>query len=111
MKKLFRIFCAILILSLPAFSEEEWTRFRGPNGSGIATSTNLPIEFGPEKNVVWKTILPPGHSSPVLTRSHIFVTAFDGTKLLIVCLDRKSGKIVWQRDVPRTHIGRLQNVN
>ncbi|MCI0660296.1 MAG: PQQ-binding-like beta-propeller repeat protein [Acidobacteria bacterium] len=111
MKKSFLLFCAILILSLPAFSEEEWTRFRGPNGSGITSSTNLPVEFGPEKNVVWKTTLPPGHSSPVLARSHIFVTAFDGAKLLIICLDRKSGKIVWQRDVPRTQVGRLQNVN
>jgi outer membrane protein assembly factor BamB len=104
-------FCLILLLSLSALADNEWTQFRGPNGTGISTATNLPIEFGPEKNVVWKTPLPSGHSSPVLTRNHIFVTAFDGNKLWVICLDRKSGKIAWQREVPRAHAGRLQNVN
>src|SRR5918992_2561270 len=56
---------------------EDWVQFRGPNGSGVSVSTGLPEEFGPEKNVVWKTALPPGHSSPVLTRDRIFVTAFE----------------------------------
>src|SRR4029079_16107906 len=54
---------------------EAWPQFRGPNGSGVSTSTNLPVEFGPQKNVIWKAELPPGHSSPVLTRDRIFITA------------------------------------
>ncbi|MDX6270956.1 MAG: hypothetical protein QOD28_2179, partial [Acidobacteriota bacterium] len=53
-------------------SAEDWPQFRGPNGSGVAESTGLPEVFGPEKNVVWKTPLPPGHSSPVLTRDRVF---------------------------------------
>ena len=44
----------------------------------------------------WKTPLPPGHSSPVLTDSHIFLTAHtpdkDAYKLLVIALDRKTGK-------------------
>ena len=55
---------------------EDWPQFRGPNGSGVSASTGLPEVFGPEKNVVWKTPLPPGHSSPVLTRDRVFVTAY-----------------------------------
>lgn len=117
---------------------EDWTQFRGPNGSGISISTDLPGEFGPQKNVVWKTALPPGHSSPVLTRDRIFVTAYEKVatsekqssstqknahavqaspiekenyKLLVIALDRATGKILWQREVPRTLKGRLQNVN
>jgi hypothetical protein len=31
---------------------ENWSRFRGPNGSGVSASTRVPVEFGPEKNVV-----------------------------------------------------------
>src|SRR5512144_2639905 len=54
----------------------EWSQFRGPNGTGVAETTGLPVEFGPKTNVVWKTDLPPGHSSPVLTRDRIFVTAY-----------------------------------
>ncbi len=56
---------------------EEWTQFRGPNGSGVSVTTGLPEQFGPEKNVIWKTPLPPGHSSPVLTHDRIFVTAYE----------------------------------
>jgi outer membrane protein assembly factor BamB len=90
---------------------DDWSRFRGPNGTGLSNTTNLPTEFGPEKNVVWKTALPPGHSSPVLTRSRIFVTAHEGNKLLVICLDRKTGKIVWQREAPRPRVDRLQKPN
>ena len=92
-------------------STEEWSQFRGPNGSGVSPTTGLPVEFGPNKNVVWKAPLPPGHSSPVLTRNRIFVTAHNGAKLLVIGLDRQSGKILWQREVPRLREGRLQNVN
>src|SRR6185503_6591248 len=103
-----------LFLTATAFAEE-WQQFRGPNGSGVSASVGLPEMFGPEKNVVWKTGLPPGHSSPVLTRNRIFVTAHtkekDTYKLLVICLDRATGKILWQREVPRTHSGRLQLVN
>ena len=104
---------------------EDWPQFRGPNGSGVSASSGLPEAFGPEKNVVWKTPLPPGHSSPVLTRDRVFVTAYaeekaadtkgnvggKSHKLLVICLDRQTGKTLWQREVPRTREGRLQNVN
>jgi outer membrane protein assembly factor BamB len=98
-------------------ADQEWTRFRGPNGSGVSTATNLPVEFGPGKNVVWKTPVPPGHSSPVLTSTRIFLTAHtkdkdkENYRLLVLCLDRQSGKLLWQREVPRARTGRLQNLN
>src|SRR4029078_3628743 len=68
---------ALLIIfgTLTIAYAEDWPQFRGPNGSGVSTSTNLPVEFGPQKNVIWKAELPPGHSSPVLTRDRIFITA------------------------------------
>jgi outer membrane protein assembly factor BamB len=107
------IFVALLIALVPltGVASDEWSQFRGPNGSGVSETKGLPTEFGPNKNVVWKTELPPGHSSPVLTRDRIFVTAHNNTKLLVICLDRQTGKILWQREVPRTREGRLQNVN
>jgi outer membrane protein assembly factor BamB len=102
-------------LALTTALAEEWSQFRGPNGTGVSPTTGLPQEFGPNKNVVWKTELPPGHSSPVLTRDRIFITAHTKEKqtykLLVICLDRATGKLLWQREVPRTRTGRLQNVN
>ncbi len=94
---------------------EDWSQFRGPNGSGVSSSTGLPVEFGRGKNLLWQTALPAGHSSPVLTRDRIFVTAHtnekENYKLLVMCLDRQTGKVLWQREVPRSRAGRLQNVN
>src|ERR1044071_3824085 len=100
----------LVLFSLTAVPADEWSQFRGPNGTGVSETKNLPTEFGPNKNVVWKTQLPAGHSSPVLTRDRIFVTAHSNDKLLVICLDRQTGKILWQREVPRAQTGRLQNV-
>ena len=80
-----------------ALAAADWTQFRGPNGSGISPSKGLPEHFDLQKNVVWRTELPPGHSSPVFTAGHIFVTAFEGKTLLTICLDRASGKIIYGR--------------
>src|SRR5688500_14202091 len=83
-------------------SAADWLQFRGPNAAGVSSTTGLPVEFGPNKNGVWKTPLPPGHSAPVLSEDRIFLTAFEGEKLLVLTLDRASGKLLWQREVPRT---------
>jgi hypothetical protein len=74
-----------------AFAAADWTQFRGPNGSGVSSSKDLPEHFDAQNNVVWRTALPLGHSSPVFTTDHIFVTAFEGKRLLTICLGRASG--------------------
>ena len=101
----------MVLLTLTGAVNDEWSQFRGPNGTGVSDTKGLPTEFGPQKNVLWKAELPPGHSSPVLTRDRIFVTAHNNDKLLVICLDRQTGKILWQREAPRLRAGRLQNVN
>jgi len=78
----------------------EWTRFRGPNGSGVAEGARLPVEIGADKPAVWKTAVPAGKSSPVVTASHIFLTAHEGGKMYTFALDRKSGQILWRRESP-----------
>ena len=108
-------FLAGFLCLTTAVAAEDWSQFRGPNGTGVSVTTGLPLEFGPDKNVVWKAPLPQGHSSPVLTRNRIFLTAYSGEKenhkLFVICLDRQTGKQIWQREVPRSRSGRLQNVN
>jgi len=128
--RVMRIFMSALVLSSllvhTASGSEEWTRFRGPNGTGVSGATNLPVEFGPETNVVWKTALPPGHSSPVLTEKYVFLTAYaressgqpdavplraKDYRLLVIALDRRTGAITWQREIQRVNKGRIGNVN
>src|SRR5690348_58337 len=64
----------------------DWPRFRGPNGAGVADTAGLPDKFGPDQNVFWKTSLPLGHSSPVLTSDRVFLTGVDHDKLYTFCL-------------------------
>ena len=94
---------ALLFLSLVCWGAEEWTRFRGPNGSGISNDTGFPVAFGKDENVLWRTPVRPGKSSPVLTNHHIFLTASDKGKLYTQCFERRSGKLLWERSVDRPH--------
>lgn len=107
--------CARILLGLTIFTfsllAEDWPQFRGPGGTGISSSTNLPVEFGPAKNVVWQTPLPGGHSSPVLAGQHIFLTAFEDKKLFTLCLDRASGKVLWRQEAPRDRFESYQPTN
>ncbi len=90
---------AIALASLPALAGDgNWPRFRGPAGSGVADTEKPPVEFGPEKNVLWKAAVPSGPSSPCIWGARIFLTAFDGGKLWTLCLDRATGKELWRRD-------------
>ncbi len=86
---------------LAATATNEWLRFRGPNGTGVAEGFTLPAEFGSKKNLVWKTSVPFARSSPVVTADRVFLTASEGDKLITLALNRKTGKILWQREVVR----------
>ena len=90
---------------------EDWDRFRGPNGSGIAQGAGYPTKFGPGRNVVWKASVRPGKSSPVLTDQHIFLTAFEDGKLFTQCFNRRSGKLVWERTEQREREADLHQLN
>ncbi len=102
---------ATLLLPAAFDAAAEWNRFRGPNGTGVSSDTSIPVEFGPETNVVWKTPLPDGNSSPVFGRESIFVTGFEGGKLFTIALDRKSGRIQWRQEIARTREGSLREPN
>lgn len=90
-----------LLLVTAMLAAADWPQFRGPNATGVSDETNLPVEFGPNRNVVWKTTVPPGHSSPVVAGDKIFLTAVEDEKLFTIALDRASGRILWRREAPR----------
>jgi outer membrane protein assembly factor BamB len=89
----------------------DWPQFRGRNAAGVADATNLPVQVGPEKNVVWKTALPPGWSSPAVAAGRIFLTAVENDKLLTIALDRENGRIRWRREAPRPRRQEMQETN
>jgi len=107
-----------------ALAAENWPQWRGPHGQGISTETQLPADWGPNRNVAWKTPLPHGYSSPIVWEDRIFLTtALEGEvvpgvipesvrieqphpdsvagdrkhTLKVLALDAKSGRVVWEQ--------------
>jgi outer membrane protein assembly factor BamB len=79
---------------------QEWTRFRGPNGTGVSTATTIPANWT-AADYRWQTKLPgKGHSSPVIWGDRLFVLSADATsaRRYVLCLDTDTGKILWQKD-------------
>jgi outer membrane protein assembly factor BamB len=101
----------LLVANCRSAISGDWPRFRGPNGSGVSDVAGLPVEFGPNNNVEWKVTLAPGHSSPIVGRNQIFLTAHDGDNLVTVCIERNSGKVLWQAKITRPRVGRLNELN
>ena len=84
--------------------ENEWTRFRGPNGSGISGAQSIPVKWT-AKEYNWTIELPgDGSSSPVVWKEKLFVTCNDRKKSIrsVVCVNANDGKILWHRDSPYT---------
>lgn len=111
-----RLSCLLLLSSTLTASAADWLRFRGPNGSGIAPDDKLvPVTWSATQNLKWRTALPgPGSSSPIVVGDRIFVTCWTGyategpqasgdiSALMrhLICVDRATGKILWDRAVP-----------
>ena len=123
MHRLLAIFIAVCAVG----AEARWPQFRGPGASGIGTGSP-PLEWNGEsgKNVLWKTEIPGlGHSSPVIWGDRIYVTSSvpasgvpavklglygniepvegEGEQSFnLYCIDRKTGRILWQRTAAQT---------
>lgn len=102
------IHTCLLVLGVAALAAhsralgENWPGWRGPRGDGTSLETGIPTQWSGTDHVVWKTPIPgSGYSSPVVWGDRIFLTtALVGTQdRVLLGLDRKSGKILWQRTV------------
>lgn len=121
----------LLTLSSIAHSFENWPQFRGPNSTGAGEDNPaLPEVWSATRNVVWETEIPGlGWSCPVVWGDKVFLTsvvsegrveepkkglyfggergdATDEHQWMVFCLDRETGKILWEktphRGVPQT---------
>jgi hypothetical protein len=118
----------LALLLSNVISADNWPQFRGPD-QGRAPEANLPVSWSATENVLWKTPLPgPGHSSPIIWGDRIFLTAFEPAstgmmasimsqlgsregRLLVLALDKGTGRILWEREVPVDSMGTLHNTN
>ncbi len=78
---------------------QEWTRFRGPNGTGISEAKDVPVAWT-EQDFRWRVGLPgDGHSQPVIWGERLFLTVAraDGRERSLVCLRKSDGKELWAK--------------
>ncbi|NND98541.1 MAG: PQQ-binding-like beta-propeller repeat protein, partial [Pirellulaceae bacterium] len=93
---------------------ENWTRFRGANGQGVSSETDLPVTWSATENITWKTPLPgTGWSSPVVWGNRVFVTTAteNGVSCRVISIDRDSGKVLWNTEVHRQSPGPMREQN
>jgi outer membrane protein assembly factor BamB len=101
---------ALATLVASGVSAADWPRFRGPNGAGVADGPALPASLDPG-GAVWKVAVPHGYSSPILLGERLYLTAFEGDDLLVLCLSRADGRELWRRKAPRPRVEKVDKRN
>ena len=95
----------LVCLSLAAAAwGENWPGWRGPRGDGTSQETAAPTQWdgAAGKNIAWKVPVPGnGHASPIIWDDRVFLVACltDSQERVLACLDRTSGKTIWQKTV------------
>ncbi len=111
---LVQLVCGFEML-FPAVAVENWPGWRGPRGDGtVEAGSDLPVKWSVPENVIWKTALPgKGHASPVIWQDRIFlVEAVKETEQrVLISLDRRDGKVLWQKTVIKAPIEHIHPLN
>ena len=93
----------VTLLVIPA-AAQQWTRFRGPNGTGVSDAASIPVKWT-DTDYCWKITLPgKGHSSPVVWGEKVFLLSADPetAKRYVICVDAGSGTTIWQNEYEST---------
>jgi outer membrane protein assembly factor BamB len=109
-----RFLCLTLVLLPTLAAAEEWPGWRGPRGDGSSTETAVPVRWSQTDNVAWKTPIPGiGHSSPVVHGDRVFVTTclLKEKQRVLLCLDRRDGRVLWQRVVVTSPLEQKHRLN
>ena len=94
------VYLAVMLWHANYAGAANWPAWRGPEGMGVAKEKNLPLRWGTNENVRWRTPLPErGNSTPIVWGNRVFVTqAIEAEKRrVLMCFDRATGKLLWQQ--------------
>jgi len=103
----------ILLFSSNLLRAENWPCWRGPRGDGTCIEQDVPTNWDPA-GALWKTELPgKGHASAIVWGDRVLtVTAMPETRQrVLLCLDRNTGKILWQQTVVQGPLEKLHKEN
>jgi outer membrane protein assembly factor BamB len=100
--KHFYLFTGLIGLVAATAAAQEWTRFRGPNGTGESETNTIPASWT-DSDLNWRIELPGiGHSSPVLWGEKMFLLSAEPKEATryVLCINAKDGKVLWRKDYP-----------
>lgn len=94
----------LLLLSSPlSANPNDWPVWRGTDHTGHAhPKQDLPLKFNKSENVRWVATIPgKGHGSPIVAGLKVYLATADEKEQTqsLLCLDRKTGKEVWAREI------------
>jgi outer membrane protein assembly factor BamB len=92
---------ALLVLLLVTTARAgNWPQWRGPTGDSVSGETGLPLKWDEKTHVIWKCPLPgEGASTPAVWDDAVFLTAQDGDRLLLLRIEKATGRLVWTQQV------------
>jgi len=102
-----------LLLVKPALAED-WPEWRGKGRRGVWNETGVLQKFADTGlRVEWRVPIKSGFSGPAVSGGRIFVTDFTESSHLkgrerVLCLDEKTGKILWTREWDAEYIGLME---
>ena len=119
MIRLLSSFLLILSTSTLVAGDGDWPMWRGPKGDGTTAEAGFPSHWTATENVRWKTPIPgKGHSSPIVWGDRVFVTSAieagdpaEPKDRLLLCIDRKDGRVLWQTTVVKAKLESLHKLN
>ena len=117
MRKWLMVLLVFCLTSVVVDADQYWPQWRGPAGTGVAPEGDPPVAWSEDKNIRWKVELPGGgHATPIVWSDQVFVSVAVRTdnqgasgesrrgvqptqelKYEVMALDRKTGKVVWQK--------------
>lgn len=106
------IFCAAFAFLSGLAMAENWPMWRGLRMDGTSADTGFPVKV--DGSVTWRTELPgEGHASPIVWDERVFTVAClpDTEERVLLCLDRATGRIVWQTTVLKAPLESIHKLN
>lgn len=95
----------LFLISFSVAHAENWPNWRGPNGDGTSSETNIPTKWDSVTNVLWKVEVPGvGHGSPAVWEDRLFLISAQPETMekFLLCYDCKSGNLLWKETVLKT---------
>jgi len=104
MMPLTRSASVLLLCASAGCVQTEVSYFRQRGGVADNDTQPLPERFDAGEQLLWRQELAPGHSTPCVLGSRIFVTTYANEKLATVALNRETGEPLWTRVAPATRL-------